>query len=292
MSESALNNFKTDFDTQLKHDWRLRQPALAPICKRRNVNAKIATFNRAGILTAQQKLSSSPLQFQDLTQNNVTATVLDYYSYALSDEMDILKMEYDERKELAVATSIACVERMDQLIINALEAGASATTYGADNVNLTIANLANIDAQLNAIRAPKERFLVLHALSARRMLTLLEATSSDYTDLKLISEGGQGLSNRKFMGFNVILMGNYDTAEGGMLYNAGTGVRTNYVVCGTGVNASVGLAVNLDIQSKVAMMESHDAYKVGARFSAGSVVIGSVTPGREGVYKYFVDELA
>jgi hypothetical protein len=293
MTASAPTNFATDFDTLIKHDFRTVAPKLLPLVRQRRVTAKTVTFNRMGIMSAQQKLSGSLLQFQDVAQGNVTTTLLDYYAYALSQEEDLDKLLYDEKKELSIAAARGIAERQDQIIINAMEAGASATTFGADGTNYTTDNLSRIDAYLTAINAPTDRYLVLHALSARKMMTTLESTSRDYSTLGLIMNGQSAINGMKFMGFNVILFGNLDTSELGLPYVSGTGVRTNYIVAGTGISASVGFGVSRDVTTVPGVwLEERDAWKVGARFSAGAVAIGSTIAGREGVYKYFIDELA
>jgi hypothetical protein len=293
MTASAPANFATDFDSQIKHEFRTTQPKLMPLTRMRRVTGKTVTFNRMGIMSAQQKLSGSLLQFQDVAQSNVTVNLLDYYAYALSQEEDLDKLLYDEKKELAVAAARGIAERQDQIIINAMDAGASSTTFGADGTNYTTDNLARIDAYLNSINAPVERYLVLHALSARKMMTTLESTSRDYSTLGLIMNGQSALNGMKFMGFNVILFGNLDTAAGGLPYVSATGVRTNYIAAGTGISASVGFGISRDVTTVPgAWLDERDAWKVGARFSAGAVAIGSTIAGREGVYKYLIDELA
>lgn len=81
-------------------------------------------------------------------------------------------------------------------------------------------------------------------------------------------------------------MGNLDTTEGGLPFNGTTNVRTNFAVSAN----HVGLAFNRDIRTKVSMIDREDSWQILASVSVGAVGIGSTAAGKEGIYRYLIDE--
>ena len=289
-SLQQANNFAIEFDLKTKLDATLQESKLRKVCQvRTGVVGNTTTFNRIGLMTTNQRtIGAGPLQAQDVAQSNVVATINVFDAVTMLDDTEMDRITYDLKSYLIQAARAAVINRIEQVIINAMNAGASATiSVGADGTNWTLANMIELANIFDRLNMPQQgRYFVVHPNSLKAALQNSAVTSSDFNTLMALMGSTGNLTGKSYLGFEFIVMGNLDTTEGGLPFNGTTNVRTNFAVCAN----HVGLAFNRDIRTKVSMIDREDSWQILASVSVGAVGIGSTAAGKEGIYRYLIDE--
>jgi hypothetical protein len=118
----------------------------------------------------------------------------DYIAAEYSDIFSQQKVNFDERRELVQVVGNAIGRRMDQLVIDALNASATtltvATTIGGAGTNMNIEKLIEAKKLLDANNVPSEgRCMIIHANNLAGMLGETEITSSDFATVKALVSG-------------------------------------------------------------------------------------------------------
>jgi hypothetical protein len=290
---SLQQQFATEFDTLTKLDATQVESKLRKICRVRNIQAKTATFNRMGTMRAYERIIGSPIQTQDVAQSNVTVSVVDLDVATEIGDVDLDKVVYDVKMELAQQANRAMQNRLDQIIINAINTGASTTvSVGADGTNWTLANMATLATEIDSRNfVGQKRYFVVHPKSINKAIRTPEVSSSDYSTLMALMGNTGDLNGKTYLGFEFLVIGDLDTTERGLPYVSGTGVRSNFAVVGEGAGAAVGLAFSRDIRSKVEWLPERQSWMILSTMSVGAVAIGSTEAGKEGIYKYSIDEI-
>ena len=278
------NLFATEFDSMVKHEYAQQESKLEGLGRIRRGKAETYNFNRMGNMIAQE-YGAGALQFQNTTYSKVSVTVRDYYAYELARVIDINKLITDERRDLAISSAQAAANKKDQIIIDALDAGKSATSFGADGRSWTLADMISLSQFMTAKGIPTtDRYYVCHPTSLGKALALEQVGSADYNTTKALVTGELDT----YLGFKFIQIGDMENLQG-LPFNSSTNVRTNFAFHG-GIKGSLGVAMSSEQKSVVEWLSTHDAWKVGINFSCGAVGIGSQEAGREGIYAHLVDE--
>lgn len=289
-SLQQANNFAIEFDLKTKLDATLQESKLRKVCQvRTGVVGNTTTFNRIGLMTTNQRtVGSGPLQAQDVAQSNVVATINVFDAVTMLDDTEMDRITYDLKSYLIQAARAAVINRIEQVIINAMNAGASSTiSVGADGTNWTLANMIELANIFDRLNMPQQgRYFIVHPNSLKAALQTSAVTSSDFNTLMALMGSTGDLTGKSYLGFEFIVMGNLDTTEGGLPFNGTTNVRTNFAVSAN----HVGLAFNRDIRTKVSMIDREDSWQILASVSVGAVGIGSTAAGKEGIYRYLIDE--
>lgn len=289
-SLQQANNFAIEFDLKTKLDATLQESKLRKVCQvRTGVVGNTTTFNRIGLMTTNQRtIGSGPLQSQDVAQSNVVATINVFDAVTMLDDTEMDRITYDLKSYLIQAARAAVINRIEQVIINAMNAGASATiSVGADGTNWTLANMIELANIFDRLNMPQQgRYFIVHPNSLKAALQTSAVTSSDFNTLMALMGSTGDLTGKSYLGFEFIVMGNLDTTEGGLPFNGTQNVRTNFAVSAN----HLGLAFNRDIRTKVSMIDREDSWQILASVSVGAVGIGSTAAGKEGIYKYLIDE--
>lgn len=289
-SLQQANNFAIEFDLKTKLDATLQESKLRKVCQvRTGVVGNTTTFNRIGLMTTNQRtIGAGPLQAQDVAQSNVVATINVFDAVTMLDDTEMDRITYDLKSYLIQAARAAVINRIEQVIINAMNAGASSTiSVGADGTNWTLANMIELANIFDRLNMPQQgRYFIVHPNSLKAALQTSAVTSSDFNTLMALMGSTGDLTGKSYLGFEFIVMGNLDTTEGGLPFNGTTNVRTNFAVSAN----HVGLAFNRDIRTKVSMIDREDSWQILASVSVGAVGIGSTAAGKEGIYRYLIDE--
>lgn len=289
-SLQQANNFAIEFDLKTKLDATLQESKLRKVCQvRTGVVGNTTTFNRIGLMTTNQRtIGAGPLQAQDVAQSNVVATINVFDAVTMLDDTEMDRITYDLKSYLIQAARAAVINRIEQVIINAMNTGASSTiSVGADGTNWTLANMIELANIFDRLNMPQQgRYFIVHPNSLKAALQNSAVTSSDFNTLMALMGSTGDLTGKSYLGFEFIVMGNLDTTEGGLPFNGTTNVRTNFAVSAN----HVGLAFNRDIRTKVSMIDREDSWQILASVSVGAVGIGSTAAGKEGIYRYLIDE--
>lgn len=265
--KEAIQSFQ-EVGGKLKNYVRLRD------CK----GASQVQFQVLGELTTSERTAiQTPLPTVDAAYTKATATVKRYTVSELTDIFDNSETGVDERMELIEAMKMSLDRRIDQMVIDALDAHSFTNTV-AKNIsgsadNLNVAMLVEASRLLGSKVPEQDRVLVCHDDGYHHLINEADVKSSDFNLSKPLVKG----QLPHYYGFDICKMA--DRSEGGLALS--TNDRTNYAF----QKQALGLAMN--IQPKIEVNYSHDygAWRVSAFVSGGAVVIQD-----SGVVKITSDE--
>jgi hypothetical protein len=222
-------------------------------------------FPKIGKGTATIRVPQSDVTPLNVSYSQVTASMSDYIAAEYSDIFHQAKVNFDERRELVQVVGNAIGRRMDQLVIDALNAASSPSTVSTDiggaGTNLNLAKLLAAKKALDAKNVPAEgRCMVIHANGLAALLDETELTSSDFATVKALSMG----EIDTFLGFKFIMLGDRD--EGGLPLPS---TRTSFAFH----RDAVGLGVSMNQRSEINYVPEKTSFLVASMFSAGAIAI-------------------
>jgi hypothetical protein len=189
----------------------------------------------------------------------------DYIAAEYSDIFSQQKVNFDERRELVEVVSGAIGRRMDQLVLDALNASSTsltvATTIGGAGTNMNIEKLIETKKLMDTNNVPSEgRTMIIHANNLAGMLGETEITSADFATVKALVSGEVDT----FMGFKFVTLGDRD--EGGLPLPS---TRT----CFAFHRDAVGMGIGMNQRSEINYVAEKTSFLVSSMFSAGAIAI-------------------
>ena len=143
MSTSIDTAFVTSYEAKVKDLFQRRGSQLKEAVRQRtDVVGSTAVFNKIGKGTATTKSRHGTITPMNVTHTPITNTLADFYAGDWADNLDLLKLNIDERFELGAAGAGALGRQIDSQITTA----ADATTQTA--VTVTVTSFAAIRAGL------------------------------------------------------------------------------------------------------------------------------------------------
>jgi len=277
MALSISNAFVQLFDAEVKQAYQSARALAGVVRERSGVEGNQVKFPKIGKGTATVRVPQSDVTPLNVTYSQVTATMSDYIAAEYSDIFNQQKVNFDERRELVQVVGNAIGRRMDQLIIDALDAASSpstvATTVGGSGTNMNLAKLLAAKKALDTKNVPAEgRCMIIHANGLSALLDETELTSSDFATVKALSTG----EIDTFLGFKFITLGDRD--EGGLPLPS---TRT----CFAFHRDAVGMGIGMNQRSEINYVPEKTSFLVSSMFSAGAVAIDD-----EGIVKISATE--
>ena len=267
MAVQISNAFVTLFDSEVKQAYQ-GQRLLAGVTRERvGVEGSTVKFPKIGKGSATVRVPQTDVTPLNVSYSQVTATMEDYIAAEYSDIFNQQKVNFNERQELVQVVSGAIARRMDQVVLDALDASCTTATVdndiGGSDSNLNIEKLREAKNLLDTNNVPMEgRTLLLHANSLQALLGETEVTSADFNTVRALVTG----ELNTFMGFRFITFGDRD--EGGLPVD-GSSDRTLYAFH----RDAVGLGIGMNQTSRVDYIPEKTSFLVASMFSAGSVAI-------------------
>ena len=213
----------------------------------------------------------------NLTYSFVTATMTDYIASEYSDIFNQSHVSFSDRSELSQAVGNAIGRRLDQVVIDALDAATSiavANTVAEDGSSGSASdmNTGKIRAAKAALDAnnvpPDNRVLLLHANSLEALLAQTSATSADFNSVRALVDG----TLNQWLGFSVIMLG--DRSEGGLTKD-GSNDRLAYAFH----KSALGLGMSMNQKTEVNYIPDKTSFLVSSMFSGGAVAIDDGSSG-------------
>jgi N4-gp56 family major capsid protein len=232
---------------------------------RTGVAGNTVKFPTIGKGVATLRVPQTDVTPLNVTYGQVTATMEDYIAAEYSDIFQQSHINFDERSELVQVVSKSIARRMDQIMIDALNAATGtstvATTIGGAGTNMNIEKLRATAKAMNEKNVPSEgRNLLMHASQLDALLGETEITSQDFASVKALVQG----EINTFMGFNILTMGDRD--EGGI-------PKPSTRTCFAWHKDSMGYAESMSQKTEVNYVPEKTSFLVSSMFSAGSVSI-------------------
>ena len=267
MAVQISNAFVTLFDSEVKQAYQ-GQRLLAGVTRERvGVEGSTVKFPKIGKGSATIRVPQTDVTPLNVSYSQVTATMEDYIAAEYSDIFNQQKVNFNERQELVQVVSGAIARRMDQVVLDALDASSTTATVGNDiggtDSNLNVTKLREAKNLLDTNNVPMEgRTILLHANSLQSLLGETEVTSSDFNSVKALVMG----EVNTYMGFRFITFGDRD--EGGLPID-GSSDRTLYAFH----RDALGLGIGMNQTSRVDYIPEKTSFLVASMFSAGAVAI-------------------
>lgn len=271
MAQSITNAFVTLFDAEVKQAYQAESVLVPTVRLRQGVQGNTYKFPKLGKGSATARIPQTDVTPLNVTYSQVTATMSDFNAAEYSDVFHQAKVNFDERSELVQVVSKAIGRRMDQLIIDALDAESSPSTVANTIVtsgsaaasNLNVGKLIAAKKALDAKNVPfDDRHMVIHANTLSGLLGDERAISGDFASIKALVSG----EINSFLGFQFHVIGDRD--EGGLAID-GSSDRKVFAYH----RSAIGMAVNMNQKTEINYVPEKTSFLVNSMFSAGSVSI-------------------
>jgi hypothetical protein len=267
MSIDALTNFRTEFESLVKHAYQGESKLMGKVRTRMNANAKTVRFPKLGKGIATERMPQTDVVPMNVDHSYVDCTIKDWIAADYSAIEDLSKLSFDEKAELVKIASKAVGRKLDQLVIDAMAASAFATqvaiTVGGSNTSLNIEKIMRAKRLLDANGVPSDgRVILTNAIAMENALQETEIASSDFNVIKALASGELS----KFAQFEFIMI--EDRTEGGIPL-----ATTNQRNCFAFHRDAVGLAMNGGIRSEVNYIPEKTSHLIASMFQGGAVTI-------------------
>jgi len=265
MAVAISNAFVQMFDAEVKQAYAGARALAGLTRERTNVEGNQVKFPKIGKGTATVRVPQTDVTPLNVSYSQVTASMSDYIAAEYSDIFSQQKVNFDERRELVEVVSGAIGRRMDQLVIDALNASSTsltvATTIGGAGTNLNIEKLIETKKLMDANNVPSEgRCMVIHANNLAGLLGETEIQSVDFNTVKALVSGDVDT----FMGFKFVTLGDRD--EGGLPIPS---TRT----CFAFHRDAMGMGIGMNQRSEINYVAEKTSFLVSSMFSAGAIAI-------------------
>lgn len=269
-------SFVTIFDSEVKQAYQAARQ-LAGLVREKSVTGDTVKFNKLTKGVAAVRTPQTEVTPMNLTYSLVTATMTDYIASEYSDIFNQSHVSFSDRAELSSAVGNAIGRRMDQVVIDALDAATSvdvANTVAEDGTtgsasDMNTGKIRAAKAALDANNVPADnRVLLMHANSLEALLGQTSATSADFNSVRALVDG----SISTWLGFQVVMIGDRD--EGGLTKD-GSNDRLAYAFH----KDALGMGVSMNQKTEINYIADKTSFLVSSMFGAGAVAIDDGSAG-------------
>ena len=228
---------------------------------------------------AQQKAPQDDVIPMNINYSNVQAILQDWHASEFSDIFAQQEINFDEKKELAVAIAMAIGRRSDQIAIDALDVSVvpAGNVILAAGSGFTYAKLRQINAIMNKNGVGRnERFIALSADAEADLLDELKLTSNDFVNQKLVDAGG--IDDQKVFNFTFKVIPD-------MIGEGGLPITGSDRTCFAYAKPALGMGIGIDFRTEINYEAIKTSWLVTGLFKAGAVAIDP-----KGIVKIGVDE--
>ena len=261
-----------EFDSEVKHAYQGMGKLRNTVTVRTNVTGEAYKFVGTGKGLANQKASQADVTPMDITYSRPTANMENWNAPEYTDIFDQAEVNFDEKQELAMTIAEAITRREDQIIIDAMNAGAYDVAPGNDSAKGLLLNTATALTVAELRRAStvgltkrgvegKDRTIALTADSLDQLLATTQVTNSDYNSVKALVNGEVDT----FLGFKFCVIESRE--EGGL---PGDGTTTCTTFCYH--KKAVGYAVGLDMKTTIDWVAQKTSWLANGILKAGAVI--------------------
>ena len=276
MSKFLSSAAKKEFDSEVKKAFQGMGMLRTCVTQRNNVVGDTYNFRRIGKGLANQKSTSDLVTPMDVAHFLIPCTLQNWNAPEYTDIFDNQEVNFDERAELAGTIAMALGRRLDQIIIDALDAATPGTPGVSAATNLTVNMMTEASTQLTDKGVPSgDRAIAINAAGLEGLLKDTTATSVDYNSVRALVTG----ELNSYVGFMIKVIETRD--EGGL---SKTG---NNVDAWAFHRSAVGLAVGIDMRTSVDWVPERTSW-----LSNGMMKAGSAIRDEDGIVKVTYDETA
>jgi hypothetical protein len=271
MANTVSNVYVQAFERTVRFLAQQKGSKLRKYCQVKTEPGSKYNWERVGKLTATTKAGraqASPVN--DTPFDRRVATLATKHAGDLVEPEDINQMLVDPVSAISQALGMAMGRALDDIVIAAATGaaldGAGGTPAfpagqlvgdGTGAISLLLASTVGQVFMTNDIDPDVRKVMVIGPVQARQLLSITQATSSDYQNAKALATNGFVAS---WLGFDWIYSTRLTVPAGGQLS------------CLCFSEMAMGLLISKDIWAQVAQDPSRSfAYQVYSAFTAGSV---------------------
>jgi hypothetical protein len=252
----------TEFDSMVKHAFQNASLLRDTVTVRNNVIGDTYKFRAMGKGLANQKATSADVDPMDVAHSLITATLQNWNAPEYTDIFDQAEVNFDEKQELATTIAGALGRRLDQLVIDAMDA-ASPTAVGVGTTGLLATDL--IDAKVELVKqgvGSGDLYCAINAAGLAGLLADEKTTSADYQAVKALVNG----EINTFAGFNVVVIEDRAGNEGGLT------IASDVVSAYAYSKEAIGLAVGIDMKTSIDYVPQKTSFLCNGMLKAGAAV--------------------
>jgi hypothetical protein len=262
MSKTLSSVAKKEFDMEVHQAFQGTGKLRDSVTVRNNVVGDTYNFRKMGKGLANQKSTSDLVTPMDVSHNLIPTILSSWNAPEYTDIFDQTDVNFDERRELASAIAKALGRRLDQIIIDSLDASTPTIPDITVATNLKVAVLISASTALTDKGVPNDgnRCMAINASGIEGLLTDEKATSADYAALKALVKG----DINSYVGFNIKVI--ETRVEGGLAVNA------NIVDGWAFHKEAVGMAIGMDMKTSVDWVPERTSWLSNGMMKAGAAV--------------------
>lgn len=252
-----------EFDDMVHQEFQGVGKIRDAVTVRNNVVGDTYNFRRMGQGLANQKSTADEVTPMDVTHDLIPAVLQNWNAPEYTDIFDQAEVNFDEKRELAKSIAMALGRRLDQIIIDALEAATAVPTpVAAGAAGLTVAKLVTASTRLTDLGVPSEgRCILITAAGLEDLLNDDNATSSDFNTVRALVRGELDT----FVGFKIKVI---ETRVEGGLVTDGSDITSAWAFH----RDAVGLAIGIDLKTSVDWIAHRTAWLSNGMMKAGAAV--------------------
>jgi len=265
MSKFITDLAVAEFDRDVKQEYAASAQLRKLVKVKSSVMGTTVRFQKAAQGMAMKKVPQADVTPMNIDYSHVTAIMEDWNAPEYTDVFDAPKVNFDEKTELVSLSAKAISRREDQIIIDALEAGATSLTVANTIGGTTVMNTAKFrDAKrlLDYQNVPgSDRAFVMSSEALYDMLGDDNANNFDTNAVKALVSGEINV----WLGFRIYTIGYM--MEGGLpLTGANRKAFAFHKSC-------LGYGIGKDMRTEINYIAQKTSWLVNTLFSAGAVAI-------------------
>jgi hypothetical protein len=264
MSNTVDVAFIKQFESEVHMEYQRMGSKLRNTVRTTNVTGSTARFQVIGKGTANTKSRNGNVTPMELAHTTVEVTMNDFYAPEYIDKLDELKININERQAVAQSAAAALGRKTDEIITDALDAGANSTQIHNTSSALEKADVLAIFETFGNADLPEDgnRYVAMSPAGFADLYAINEFASADFVGPANLPFAG-GMTMKEFLGFKFF---STSAVAGGKNFAYHT--------------SAVGLGINSDVQTEVNYIPEKVSHLTTSMMSMGSVVIDD-----DGVYE-------
>lgn len=268
--------FVEEYNADVHLTFRQMGSRLINMSRKGSVRGSTVRWQVFGAVAAQSKTRNAAHTFADIEHTYVQATMVDYYVPTLVDDLDLLKLNIDEKGSHVKSHVAAMGKKADTVLINTMYAGANASALGdaTSAFDYGIAMDVLTTFQMNEVPDDGGRFCALHPYAWAQMLQISEFANADYVGSDRLPFAG-GMTAKHWMGVTWFPEANLYLGDGAGGATAPTGADDTVNVANNLCwhKSVLGHGVNAEPKTIIDYENTYSAYSFVTSMSLGAEVI-------------------
>ena len=262
MATQISNAFIKQFESEVHMAYqRMGSKLKNTVRQTNNVQGNQARFQKVGTGVASTKSRHGEVPTMEITHSTVDVTLSDFYAADMVDKLDELKTNIDERQVLAQSAASALGRKVDQLIIDVLDAGSNSNNVAHGSAALTLAKALTVYEAFGEADVPDDgqRYFVVSPAGWADLLQIDQFSRAEYVGEGELPYAG-GMTAKRWLGFLWFTF-------------SGLSVSGTTRDCHAYHSTAVGMASAQDITTEMNYLPEKVSNLITSYFSAGAVMI-------------------